>query len=222
MFTANGPFYSDSSLCGFEKKQSTVVAVEESPHQKIPHSTVTAAHDGTGAPATDRLPPNVDPEVFRCLPKEIQMELLSSTLLDSIPSVSSDEPMNVPHTAESESTESCEVPARFNGEKTGSSDKGSLLNLPAGTSSSSETNVEQALSLLQSSDCEFPRNVDPKVFSELPFDVQQELMSEWKQKKPVFKSPSSRKQAGSVMNKDRKTGGKNRQANSLLNYFKPS
>lgn len=221
-FTAKDPFYSDSS------KQSNVVAVEESPHQKIPHSTVTPAHDGTDAPATDRLPPNVDPEVFRCLPKEIQMELLSSALMDSVPSVSSAQPMNFPHTTGSESTDSCEDSARFIGHQAGEkmecSDKGSVSNLPADTSSSSEANAfeEQTLSLLRSVDCEFPRNVDPKVFSELPLDVRQELMSEWKQKKPVLKSPSSRKTAGSMMNKDRRTAGKNTQANSLLKYFKPS
>lgn len=230
MFTAKDPFNCDSSLCQFQRKQSTIVAVEESPHQKIPCSTVITTHDGTDATVTDRLPPNVDPEVFKCLPKEIQMELLSSTPTDSVPSVSSAELMNVPHTTESKSTESCKVSPHFNvvhqaGEKMECSEKGSLLNLPADTSSSSEETVfeEQTLSILLSSDCEFPGNVDPKVFSELPSDVQQELMSEWKQKKLVFKSPSSRKPAkNDVMNKDRKTTGKNRQANNLLKYFKPS
>lgn len=218
----------DSSLCGFQRKQSTVVAVEESPHQKIPCSTVTAAHHEPDVTVADRLPPNVDPEVFKCLPKEIQIELLSSTPMDSVPSVSSAELMNAPHTTESKSTESFKDLAHFNvvhegGENMECSEKGSLLNLHANTSSSSEKNVleEQTLPCLQSSDCEFPGNVDPKVFSELPLDVQQELMSEWKQKKPVFKSPSSRKPARSAMNKDGKTAGKNTQANSLLKYFKP-
>lgn len=229
MFTAKDRFYSDSSLYGFQRKQSTVVSMEESLHQKIPCSTVIAAHDGTDATVTDRLPPNVDPEVFKCLPKEIQMELLSSASTDSVLSVSSAELMNIPETTESQSTESCKDSAHFNvvhqaGEKMECSEKGSLSNLPADRSSSSEENVfeEKALPLLQSSDCEFPGNVDPKVFSELPLDVQQELMSEWKQKKPVFKSPSSRKPAKSMINKDKKTAGKNRQANSLLKYFKPS
>lgn len=229
MITTKDPFYSDSSFCGIQRQQSTVVAVKESPHQKIPCSTVVAAHDGTDATATDRLPPNVDPEVFKCLPKEIQMELLSSTPTDSVPSVSSAEMMNVSHTTESKSTVSCKDSAYFNivhqvGEDMECPEKESLSNPPADTSSSLEENVfdEQTLSLLQSSDCDFPGNIDPKVFSELPLDVQQELMSEWKQKKPVFKSPSSRQPARSMMNKDGKTAGKNRQANSLLKYFKPS
>lgn len=229
MITAKDPFFSDSLFCGIQRQQSTVVAVGESSHQKIPCSTVVAAHDGTDATATDRLPPNVDPEVFKCLPKEIQMELLSSTPTNSVPSVSSAELMNVPHTTESKSTVSCKDSAHFNvvhqvGEDMECPETASFLNPPADTSSSLEENVfdEQTLSLLRSSDCEFPGNIDPKVFSELPLDVQQELMSEWKQKKPVFKSPSSRKPARSMMNKDGKTAGKNRQANSLLKYFKPS
>lgn len=230
MFPAKDPFYSDSSFFGIQRQQSTVVSVEVSPHRKIPCSTVAKAHYGIDATITDRLPPNVDPEVFKCLPKEIQMELLSSTPTDSVPSVSSAVLMNVPHTTESKSTASCKDSAHFNavhqvGEEMECPEKGSLSNPAADTSSSSsEENVfeEQTLSLLRSSDCDFPGNIDPKVFSELPLDVQQELMSEWKQKKPVFKSPSSRKPARSMMNKDRKTAGKNRQANSLLKYFKPS
>lgn len=230
MFTAKDPFYSDTSLL-FQiiRKQSTIVPVEESPHQKMPCSTVTAAHDGANTKVTDPLPPNVDPKVFKCLPEEIQMELLSSTPTDSVPSVSSAELMNVPHTTESKSTESCKDSAHFNvvhqeGEKMECYEKGSLLDPPAHTSSSSEKNVfeEKTVKLLRSYNCEFPGNVDPKVFSELPLDVQHELMSEWKQQRPVFRSPSSKKPARSMMNKDRKTAGKNGQANSLLKYFKPS
>lgn len=229
MFTAKDPVYSDSSLHGFQRKKSTLVSTEESLHQKIPCSSVTTAHDGTDATVTNRLPSNVDPEVFKCLPEEIQMELLSSTPTESVLSVSSAELMTVPDTTESKSTELCKDSAFFNvvhqaGEKMLCSEKGSLSNPPADTSSSSEENAfqEKTLSLLQSSDCEFPGNVDPKVFSELPLDVQQELMSEWAQKKPLFKSPSSRKPSKSMMNKDKKTAGKNRQANSLLKYFKRS
>lgn len=228
MFTTKEPIYSGSSLCGFQREHRAVVAVEESPHHKIHCSSTTAAHDATDATVTERLPPNVDPEVFKFLPKEIQMELLSSTPTHSVSSVSSAEPINVLHTTQSKSTESCKDSAHFNvlhqtGEKLELSEKRSLSHLPADMSSSSAENAfeEQTLSL-PSSECEFPGNVDPKVFSELPLDVQQELKFEWKQKKPVFKSPSSRKPARSMMNKDRKTTGKNRQANSLFKYFKPS
>lgn len=74
----------------------------------------------------------------------------------------------------------------------------------------------------QSDDYEFPGNVDPKVFSELPPDVQRELLSEWKQQKLMVKNPSSRKSGQSFLTKDRKAAGKINQANSLLKYFKPS
>lgn len=221
----------NSSFYGFQRnqKQSPFVAVEVSPNQKISCSTVTLPHDGTDTTVADCLPPNVDPEVFKFLPKEIQMELLSAASTDCVISASSAEPMNVPHTTESKSTESFEETRRFTvvhevEEEMERSEKGRLTNAPAGTSSSSGGNLfkEEAASLIRSSDCEFPGNVDPLVFSELPLDVQQELMSEWKQNNPVLKSPSSKKLARSMMSKDRKTAGKNRQANSLLNYFKPS
>lgn len=221
-----------SSFYGFHRnqKQSPFVAVEVSPNQKISCSTVTLPHDGTDTTVADRLPPNVDPEVFQFLPKEIQMELLSVARTDCVTSVSSTELMNVPHTTESKSTESFEETRHFTvvhavEEEMKGSEKGCLTNAPAGTSSSSGENLfkEEAASLIRSSDCEFPGNVDPLVFSELPLDVQQELISEWKQNKLVFKSPSSKKPVRTSMtSKDRKTAGKNRQANSLLNYFKPS
>ncbi|XP_056889983.1 DNA polymerase iota isoform X2 [Takifugu flavidus] len=222
-FTTKDPFYSDLSLYGFSRKQSPLVAVEGSPHQKIACSTVT--HDGTDTTVTEQLLSNVDPEVFKLLPKEIQMELLSSPSTDYATSVSPAELINVPHTTESKCTESLKDVDHFNvvhkeGEKLECSEKESFHRM-AETSSSSGNNVFQEEILVQSSDCAFPGNVDPKVFSELPLDIQQELISEWKQKKPVFKSPSSRKPAKGMMSKDRKAVAKNRQANSLLKYFKP-
>lgn len=76
--------------------------------------------------------------------------------------------------------------------------------------------------LPQSSDYDFPGHVDPKVFSELPPDVQNELISEWKQQKLVLKSISSLKSGRSLKTKDKKAAGRNSQANSLFKYFKPS
>lgn len=186
---------------------------------------MTVAHNGTDTTVTEQLPPNVDPEVFKLLPKEIQMELLASPSTDYATSVSPPQLINVPHMTESKCTESIKELDHFNvvhkeGEKLEYSEKESLHRM-AETSSSSGNNVFQEEILVQSSDCAFPGNVDPKVFSELPLDVQQELISEWKQKKPVFKSPSSRKPAKGMLSKDRKTVAKNRQANSLLKYFKP-
>lgn len=207
---------------GFPREQSPVVG----PHQKISCSAETTAQDGTDSAVTEQLPPNVDPEVFKLLPKEIQMELLSSPSTDYVTPVSPAQLMNAPLTTESKCTESLKDLDHFTvvhkqGEKMECSEKESLLRR-AETSSSSGNTVFQEEILVPSSDCAFPGNVDPKVFSELPLDVQQELISEWKQKKPVFKSPSSKKPAKGMLSKDRKTVAKNQQANSLLKYFKPS
>lgn len=225
MFTMKDPFYSDLSLYGFQREQSPVDALEGSPHEEASYSTVTVVHDGTDTTVTDQLLPNVDPEVFNLLPKEIQMELLSSPSTNDVTSMGPAQVIDVPHTTGSKSTKSFNDLYHFNvvhkaGEKMECSEKEKALLLrTAEISSSSGENVfkEEIVT-----DCEFPGNVDPKVFSELPLDVQQELISEWKQKKPVFKSPSSRKPARSTMSKDKKTAAKNRQTNSLLNYFKPS
>ncbi|XP_063050456.1 DNA polymerase iota [Engraulis encrasicolus] len=74
-----------------------------------------------------------------------------------------------------------------------------------------------------------PLNVDPTVFSELPPELQRELLAEWRQQKPALKMPSTKKPAKaqaldrtpSTTTKDRKPP-KAGQANSLLKYFKPS
>lgn len=166
---------------------------------------------------TNRLPPNVDPEVFRLLPRDIQEELLSSPFQSS--SVSPARHVAVaqpPHsgtdfyyiaTSPERQLESSVRDATGNQQS------------PEGASALSGQGTR---SLPQSSDSAFPGNVDPKVFSELPPDVQRELLSEWKQQKPVLKSPSSRKTGKSIKTKDKKAAGKSSQANNLFKYFKPS
>ncbi|XP_054895218.1 DNA polymerase iota [Poeciliopsis prolifica] len=147
-------------------------------------------------------PPQVDPEVFRLLPEEIQKELLSPYYLNSLQS----------HMSKNDSSMKADK-SRMNHQQ------------PAGIPVIHEENVmEQGnLSLPQSSDCNFPGNVDPEVFSELPPDVQKELMSEWKQQNPVLKTPSSRKTGKGSLSKgkDRKAEGRSSQSNNLLKYFKP-
>lgn len=104
-FTTKDPFYSDLSLYGFPRKQRPLIAVEGSPNQKIACSTVTVAHNGTDTTVTKQLPPNVDPEVFKLLPEEIQVELLSSPSTDYAASVSPAQLVNVPYMTESKCTE---------------------------------------------------------------------------------------------------------------------
>lgn len=227
------PQSSDAALHGFKRKQSPVVAVEDAPLRKVSCSATRSDYDETDSTVTNRLPPNVDPEVFSLLPDEIQKELLSPTYTNSLPStsLSSAELVNVPHTTRNKSSQSFTDSQNINDiqeavSKLESSDRGTTAyhQSPAGTSALPGENVlgEGRLSLPRSSDYEFPGNVDPKVFSELPLDVQRELISEWKQQKPVLKSASSRKPGRSLTSKDRKAAGKGSQANNLLKYFKPS
>lgn len=216
-----------TALHGFKRKQSSVVAVEEPSLQKVSSSTAALAYDQTANTVTNRLPPNIDPEVFSLLPEEIQMELLSSTNTGCMTSRSSAKVVNVPLKTKSQSTQLFSS-HHFNDiqaaeSKLEPSDMEATTNQPVGTSTLlGHVLEEKTVSSPQSPDCGFPGNVDPKVFSELPLDVQKELISEWKQQKPIFKIASSKKPGRSLMTKDRKAAGKASQANNLLKYFKPS
>lgn len=223
---------SEAALHSFKWKQSSVVSVEE--YRKVSHSRVESGPDGKTV--THGLPPDIDPEVFELLPKEIQKELLSPAYINSFASTSTSpsEPVAVPDTSHITENKS---PQPFTDSKNvqnvteviHESDQSARATTvdhqqSADTRAFSGENVieEGKLIFPRSDDCEFPGNVDPKVFSELPSDVQRELMSEWKQQKLVKKNPSSRKPGRSFLTKDRKAAGKGNQANSLLKYFKPS
>lgn len=159
-------------------------------------------------------PPNVDPEVFKLLPGEIQKELLSPAYLSSLPSLSVSEAR---HMSQNKLPEK-DSPMKGN-------PFGMNHQCPTGVSIIQGENVmeQEELSLPRSSDCNFPGNVDPEVFSELPPDVQKELMSEWKQQKPILKISSSRKtgKSSTSKGKDRKTEGRTSQSNNLFKYLKP-
>lgn len=146
------------------------------------------------------LPHNVDPEVFRCLPEEIQKEVLS---FDSTNHVKSS---GTPHKSKPDPLQ-----------KVYSSTVDAIM---PSSSVPGVFDTENCL-LPGSSHGKFPGNVDPKVFAELPPDVQKELMSEWKQDKAILKVQSSKKHTKTLRGKDKKATGKSSQSNSLLNYFKP-
>lgn len=230
--TTQSPCCSEAALHGFKREQSLAVAVEDPPLQTVSCNTVRSDFDEKDDTVTNRLPPNVDPEVFRLLPEEIQKELLSPAYTNSVPSTSSSVTVtDAPHITKNKTPQSFTDSQNIKAIKEASNKLDSLDRLvtvnhqsPEGTSAFPGENVmgEGRLSFPWSSDCEFPGNVDPKVFSELPLDVQRELMSEWKQQKPVLKTTSSRKPGRSLMTKDRKAAGKGSQANNLLKYFKPS
>lgn len=233
--STRSPRSSDAALHGLKRKQIPVVAVEDFPPQKMSCSKARSDSDETESIVTNRLPPNVDPEVFSLLPDDIQKELLSPTYTSSFPctSVNSAKLVNIPHPTKTKSPQSGTDSQKINNgiriqevSKLECFDSGATANQqsPAGTSALSGGNVlgNDGLSLPLSSDCEFPGNVDPRVFSELPSDIQRELISEWKQQKPLLKSALSRKPGRSSTNKDRKAAGKSSQANNLLKYFKPT
>ncbi|XP_061585575.1 DNA polymerase iota isoform X2 [Cololabis saira] len=222
---------SEVPVSGFTWKQSAVVAVKRS--QKETCSTAGCNSNETTRALERQVPPNVDPEVFQLLPEEIQKELLSPAYLNSLSSTSASPSVaDIGYTSEnkpsqpftdSQNTEDVNEAAG----ESDASDRASSWSpqCSAGTSVQGETVTEgEKLSSPRSSDSGFPGNVDPKVFAELPPDIRRELMSEWRQQKPLLKTPSSRKagRSSTGKEKDRKTAGRGSQLNNLLKYFKPS
>ena len=205
-----------------------------------------------------RLPPNVDPEVFRELPEDIQRELLSPAFPRAPPascaSVSGDVPARrplcfgsdeypAPHPSASQlpsgsPSDSHQLPGRgdspadvrsFDTLPLTVSDEGQP---PPGTAglAPEKTGVAAADARratgwgrqAPSSGHGVPGDVDPTVFSELPPDVQRELMAAWRQQKPVSKVPSSVKPGRKPFGKDKKAAAKGGRQNDLYKYFKPS
>ncbi|KAG7221305.1 hypothetical protein INR49_017372 [Caranx melampygus] len=220
--TTESPRSSEAALHGLERIQSPVVAVEDPPLQTECSSTERSEPNETNKTVTHQLPPDFDPEVFKRLPEEIQKELLSPSYVNSLPSSSTSEPHSTTRSfTDSPNTKGTkeainELDASCRAATVNHQRPPSISALPG-----EYVMEERRPSFPQSPDCQFPGNVDPEVFSQLPPDVQRELMSEWKQQKPVLKIPSSRRPARSLMTKDRKAAGKSSQSNSLLKYFKP-
>ncbi|XP_072290074.1 DNA polymerase iota [Eucyclogobius newberryi] len=155
----------------------------------------------SSSPEKSQLPPNVDGEVFRCLPQEIQNELMSSnTSTDSIYKNKIDTFPEM-HSLKRPTTEHFRGPS-------------------ASISGDFEKNT--SLSLAGSSDAKIPGNIDPTVFAQLPPELQKELMADWRQEKPILKAPSSKKITKNVTTKEKRPTGKGSQSNNLLKYFKPN
>ncbi|XP_053277619.1 DNA polymerase iota isoform X1 [Pleuronectes platessa] len=226
--TTESPSSYEAALHGSRWKQSSVVAVKDTRLQTACRAARSDS-DETSNTVTHRLPPNVDPEVFELLPEEIQVELLSPAYVNSSPSTStsSSAQATVPDVPHIQKAPSPEPSQPFTENIEGAVNEldppcraTTVNNQRPLATSAFPVREEGRLSFVESSDCKFPVNVDPEVFSELPPDVQRELMSEWKQQKPVLKVPSSRKPGRKT--KDRKAAGKGGQANSLFKYFKPT
>ncbi|XP_029019106.1 DNA polymerase iota isoform X2 [Betta splendens] len=219
---------SGEALHGFRWRQSSVVAEED--NEKGSLSREKSVSDGANKTVTHKLPSNVDPEVFKLLPEDIQKELLSPAYISSFPSMSTNlsNAASAPYASQIAENE---PPSIFTVSQSGKNIK-EILNRseststhhqqPAGACPAENVKEERKEMFPQPADCKFPGNVDPTVFSELPPDVQTELMCEWKQQKIVVKHPFTKKPGRSFLTKEQKAAGKSNQANSLLKYFKPS
>ncbi|CAM4569880.1 unnamed protein product [Caretta caretta] len=90
---------------------------------------------------------------------------------------------------------------------------------PIGAASQAEGQREQASGVGR---IVFPPNVDPNIFSELPAEMQKELLAEWKNLKPVSKMHMNKPSEKLKTNKGKKNVMLcSPQSNSLLRYFKP-
>ncbi|XP_067263358.1 DNA polymerase iota isoform X2 [Chanodichthys erythropterus] len=181
-----------------------------------------------------KLPPGVDPEVFKLLPDHIQMELISSFQNEDSaqliygPADTSSEDVDPPdHSTlafnQPRTPEPCESTlnsASHNHEldKTLSSAQ-STLELHSALIKDTESHDTPPTTEAPQSD--IPANVDPYVFSQLPADVQRELLTEWKQQRPVLKIPSKHSHKISSV-RDKKNAAKGSQCNNILKYFKPN
>ncbi|KAM6964833.1 DNA polymerase iota [Aplochiton taeniatus] len=184
-----------------------------------------------------QLPLNADPEVFRLLPVYIQNELLSPTCTHTSQTPLNHSPKSFTAATSPLKNGLCKVNNSHHItldnmdvlKYSGPSDKQTAINhrpsldqqmFPEGASPGEEKSLNH-VSSERSSKSKFPLDIDPMVFSELPPEIQRELLSEWRQQKPVLKIPFSKKQ-GKSQAKEKKGLPKSTQANNLLKYFKSS
>ncbi|XP_011477067.1 DNA polymerase iota isoform X1 [Oryzias latipes] len=206
---------SEGEFGGLERNQSFFETLLE--RTDIPRSTQGCGFNEATRTPSQRLPADVDPEVFGALPEEIQKELLGSAHLNSSTCPSIADALRLPTNkppktfTDSEGNKFWKDPSP--------ADPATAVGPErlAGT----RTLTERA-AFPPSSDRELPGNVDPLVFSQLPLGIQRELRSEWRQQKPVLKVPSSKGSGRRSQGKDPKAVGGSSQHNNLLKYFKRS
>lgn len=88
------------------------------------------------------------------------------------------------------------------------------------TQQSNDTEKSGDVSAADVSD--FPPDVEPYVFSQLPPDVQRELRTEWRQSKLALKMSARHLTRRTATSRDRRPTAKRSHSSSLLSYFKPS
>ncbi|KAK9975138.1 hypothetical protein ABG768_023195 [Culter alburnus] len=207
----------------FEHSRVTNMNTRKSCMSNVPEETLCS-----------KLPPGVDPEVFKLLPDHIQMELISSfqnedsaQLIYGPADTSSEEVDPVDHSTlafnQPRTPEPCESTlnsASHNHELDKNlSSAQSTMELHSGLIKDTESHDTPPTTEAPQSD--IPANVDPYVFSQLPADVQRELLTEWKQQRPVLKIPSKHSHKTSNA-RDKKNAAKGSQCNNILKYFKPN
>lgn len=189
-------------------------------------------HRLSSSPGPDvlHLPPDIDPDVFKHLPESIQLELLSSfqagehggrqgTISQSVTAM----PYN--QKLPNQQTEPALQQSCMTAHSVGSGDGGESVKRTTDCPFFSthkeglSMSKDQPEGTSRSSDTHCPSNVDPMVFAELPPELRQELLSEWKQQQPLLKIPS-KKVGRTASTKEKKATTKAGQANNLLNYFK--
>ncbi|XP_026104272.1 DNA polymerase iota [Carassius auratus] len=200
-----------------EHSQDTSMNTTESCLSGVPEKTLCS-----------RLPPGVDPEVFKLLPEHIQMELISSfqsedsAQLNYGPTATSSEDADpADHfTLAFNQPEPCESALNYN--RNSLSHNHELSKTLTSARSTMELNSGQdSHDIPPATQSDVPANVDPYVFSQLPADVQRELLTEWRGQKPVLKIPSKHSHKTSNT-RDKKSAGKGSQCNNILKYFKPN
>lgn len=177
------------------------------------------------------LPPNVDLEVFKLLPKHIQMELVSSFQNENSPQPNYGHADPFSKQAETgnhsmsgfnqaETSDPCESTLKCSRNLTSHySELSKTFSLPQSFTNLENGKSTESCSIPPHSDV--PPNVDPCVFSQLPADVQRELLTEWRQQKPVLKIPSKQSHKTSS-NRDKRSVAKGSQCNKIMKYFKPN
>lgn len=179
------------------------------------------------------LPANVDAEVFKLLPEHIQMELMSSFKngdSDYRPAYTEDVDPEHQLTFASHRPKTLEPCESAINDSTNSASNHHKLSQKFSSPQSITEFSSGLVTVTESDDIphstqaiqpEVPANVDPYVFSQLPADVQRELLTEWRQQRPVLKIPSKHSHKASS-SRDRKTSTKGSQCNNILKYFKPN
>ncbi|KAI5615241.1 DNA polymerase iota isoform X1, partial [Silurus asotus] len=139
------------------------------------------------------LPTDVDPDVFRALPQHIQEELMSSFQKGPVVEMEECQSGSAPPTAHAD-----DLITQRQGEAENPGDVSATAEVP-----------------------EVPPDVDPFVFSQLPVDMQAELLTEWRRSKLTLKI-SQKHTSRRTTTSTKRPVAKRSHSSSLLQYFKPS